>query len=55
LSAREAEAYAFRVLTDLSNREIADEMGIQVGNLNGKLGLIRSKIREAERTAQLDL
>jgi len=55
LSAREAEAYAFRILTDLSNHEIADEMSIQVGNLNGKLGLIRSKIREAERTAELQL
>jgi len=55
LSSREAEAYAFRVLTDLSNHEIAEEMGIKPGNLNGKLGIIRSKIREAERTAELEL
>jgi len=55
LSSREAEAYALRVLTDLSNHEIAEEMDIKPGNLNGKLGIIRTKIREAERTAELEL
>jgi len=55
LSSREAEAYAFRLLTDFSNHEIAEEMGIKLGNLNGKLGIIRSKIREAESTAELEL
>jgi len=55
LAWREAEVYALTVIGGCTVQEAADEMGIGYGTASNKRGRIREKIREAEKTAELDV
>lgn len=55
LSPREAEAYVLLVFGELSEREVAEEMGVAQGTVKSMKGSIRNKIRVAKETAELEL
>lgn len=55
LSQKEAEAYVAVERTPATREEAADMVGISKGNLSGKMGRILGKIKEARRTAELEL
>lgn len=55
LAYREAEVYALTEIGDLTIQEAADEMGVGFGRVSGARSRIREKIREAEKTVELEI